>query len=109
MTAGFVIWTAVSLAAAGVGVWAWNAKKAAGFFAGVEPPDVKDVRKYNRAVAVLWFVYAGLLELLGLPLLFMKKGSPLFLLSILGTAVISIGLMAAYHRILEKHRREGKR
>ena len=104
MIAGFVIWSAVSIVLLCIGVWAWKSGKAVGFFAGVKPPEVRDVRKYNRSVAILWFVYALLFELLGLPFLFLRQNFPGFLLSVLGVAWITIALMIAYHRILAKHR-----
>lgn len=104
MIAGFVIWTLVSLFLFGIGIRTWTSRGAAGFFTGVKPPEVTDVRKYNRAVALLWFAYVALFWLLGLPLLFMRQNSPVFLLSILGTAVISIALTVVYNRILEKYR-----
>ena len=84
---------------AGVGIWTWKAEKAAGFFAGVEPPKVRDVRKYNHAVGVLWFAYAAAFELLGLPLLFLKQNRAGFLLSVLGVVGITIALVAAYQWI----------
>ncbi|MBR6960559.1 MAG: SHOCT domain-containing protein [Clostridiales bacterium] len=59
MIPGFVIWSAVALMLVGVGVWALRSMKAVGFFAGVEAPKVTDVRKYNRAVAGLWFKPLG--------------------------------------------------
>ena len=108
MIAGFVIWSAIALMLLGIGVWCLRSKKAVGFFAGVEPPKVTDVRKYNRAVARLWFVYAVLFELLGIPFLFLSRNSAAFLLPVLGTAVLSIGLMIAYNRILGKYQQEGK-
>ncbi len=109
MTAGFMIWSAVALLIAGIGVWTWRSKEPAGFFAGVEAPKVTDVRKYNRAVACLWFVYAALFGLLGVPLLFLSRNAAAFLLPVLGTAAISIGLMIVYNRILNKYRQqEGK-
>ena len=92
---------------AGIGVWALKSKKAVGFFAGVKPPEVSDVRKYNRAVAVLWFAYAALFELLGLPFLFLKQNSAGFL-CVFAVAPASIGLMIAYHCILEKYRKKQK-
>ena len=104
MIIGFVIWSAVSLLLLGIGIWSWRSGKAVGFFTGVKPPEVSDVKKYNRSVAALWFVYAVLLELLGLPLLFLKQHSAGFLLSLLGVPLISIALMIAYHRILAKYR-----
>ena len=108
MTAGFVIWSAIALMLLGIGVWCLLSKKAVGFFAGVEPPKVTDVRKYNRAVARLWFVYAVLFELLGIPFLFLSQNSAGFLLPVLGTAVLSIGLMIVYNRILGKYQQKGK-
>ena len=104
MIIGFVIWSAVSLLLLGIGIWSGRSGKAVGFFTGVKPPEVSDVKKYNRSVAALWFVYAVLFELLGLPLLFLKQHSAGFLLSLLGVPMISIALMIAYHRILAKYR-----
>ena len=103
MTAGFIIWSLVFLLFLGIGVWAWRSEKAVGFFSGVKPPAVSDVRKYNRSVAVLWFAYAILYELLGLPFLFLKQNSAGFLLSVLGVPVISIALMTVYSRILRRY------
>ena len=108
MIAGFIIWSVVSAIFIGIGLWTWKSDKAAGFFSGVKPPEVKDIRKYNHSVAVLWFVYAILLELLGRPLLFLKQNSAGFLWSILGVAGISIGLVIGYNRILCKHRQSDK-
>ena len=103
MIFGFVIWSVVFLALLGIGIWAWKSDKAVGFYTGTTPPEVTDVRKYNRSVAVLWFVYAGLFELLGLPFLFLKQNAAGFLLVVLGVVVISIALMIVYNRILRKY------
>lgn len=103
MIIGFVIWSIVFLALLGIGIWAWKSDKAVGFYTGTTPPEVTDVRKYNRSVAVLWFVYAGLFELLGLPFLFLKQNAAGFLLVVLGVVVISIALMIVYNRILRKY------
>lgn len=106
MIAGFIIWSLVSIALLGIGVLTWRSRKPAGFFAGVNPPEVRDVRKYNHSVAVLWFVYAILFELLGLPFLFLKQNSAGFVWTVLGVAVISIALMIAYHRILIRYQQK---
>ena len=103
MIAGFVIWSIVFLVLLGFGVWAWKSDKAVGFFTGTKPPEVSDTRKYNRSVAVLWFVYAGLFELLGLPLLFQKQNIAGFLISVAGVPVISIVMMIVYSLILRKY------
>ncbi len=102
MMIGFVIWSAVFLVLLGIGIWSWRSRKAVGFFSGVKPPEVTDVRRYNRSVAVLWFVYAGLFELMGLPLLFLKQNSAGFLWSLLGIPLITIGLLIVYNRILRR-------
>ena len=106
MIAGFIIWSLISIALLGIGVLTWRSRKPAGFFAGVNPPEVRDVRKYNHSVAVLWFVYAILFELLGLPFLFLKQNSAGFVWTVLGVAVISIALMIAYHRILTRYQQK---
>ena len=105
MIAGFIFWTAIALAIAVIGIIAGRSKKASGFFAGVNPPEVTDVVKYNRSVGILWIVYAVLLELFGVPLLFMKQNSAGFAVSILGVVFISIGLAIAYTLILAKYRK----
>ena len=103
MIAGFIIWSLISIALLGIGVLTWRSRKPAGFFAGVNPPEVRDVRKYNHSVAVLWFVYAILFELLGLPFLFLKQNAAGFLWVVLGTVAITIALMIVYNRILRKY------
>ena len=109
MIVGFIIWSSVGLIALGTGICAWKSEKAAGFYTGTEPPKVNDVRGYNRAVALLWFAYAGLFELLGLPLLFLKQNSAAFLWPVLGVVVITIGLMIGYSRILAGYSVKQKR
>ena len=106
MLIGFIIWSAVRLLLLGIGFWSWNSGKAVGFYSGVKPPEVKDVRKYNHSVAVLWFAYALLFWLLGIPFLFLKQNSALFLLSILGTVAITLALVIVYQKILQKYRKE---
>ena len=106
MIIGFIIWTIVSIILLSVGVWAWISDKAVSFYTGIKPPEVKDIRKYNHSVSILWFIYAVLFELLGLPLLFLKQNSAGFLWSILGVAAITILLTIGYNRILAKHRKK---
>ena len=106
MIFGFVIWSIVFLVLLGIGIWARKSNKAVGFYTGTKPPEVTDVRKYNHSVAVLWFVYAGLFELLGLPLLVLKQKVPGFLWCIAGVPVITIVMMIIYNRILRKYERK---
>ena len=102
MIIGFIIWSIVFLVILGIGIWSWHSGKAVGFFSGVKPPEVTDVRRYNRSVATLWFVYAALFESLGIPLLFLKKNSAGFLWRLLGIPLITIGLLIVYNRILRR-------
>lgn len=102
MIVGFVIWSIVSLILFGIGIWAWKSPNAVSFYTGVKPPEVSDVRKYNRAVAVLWFCYAVLFELLGLPLFFLKHNPAGFVLPLAGVVILSIALAVVYNRILRR-------
>ncbi len=103
MFIGFVIWTAVALILVGIGINAWNMKEPVGFFTGQEPPKVKDTEKYNHSVAILWFVYGTILEVFGIPLLFLEQNSPVFVISMLGPVFATIGLVVAYNKILDKN------
>ncbi len=100
----FVIWSLVSAVLFGIGVSAWMSKKPVGFFTGVKSPEVKDVKKYNHSVAVLWFVYAAFIEICGVPLLFLEQNSVGFIPVIFGVAVITIALLIAYLQIEKKYR-----
>ena len=103
MIIGFVIWSIIFLVLVGIGIRTWLARQSVTFFTGTKPPEVTDVRRYNRSVAILWFVYAALFELLGLPFLFMKQNRLGFLWSVAGVPLITVALMIAYNRILRKY------
>ena len=103
MIIGFVIWSLCSAIFFGIGVSAWVAKKPVGFFTGVKPPEVKDTKKYNHSVAVLWFVYAILLEICGIPLLFLEQNSAGFVPVMFGVVVITIALVIVYLQIEKKY------
>ena len=105
MIAGFVIWSAVSLLLFGIGIWSWRSEKAVGFYTGVKPPEVTDVRAYNRSVGKLWFAYAALFELLYIPLMIPALHDTGILWLGLGTPVITIGLLIGYHRILQRYKK----
>ena len=106
MSIVFIIWSIVSLLLLGIGIRAGKSDTAVGFYTGTRPPEVTDIRRYNRAVGVLWVVYAVLFELLGLPLLFLKQNSPGFLWCLLGVPLITVALVIAYNRILDQYRRK---
>ncbi len=104
MIIGFVIWSLVSAILLGIGISAWTSKKPVGFFTGAKPPEVKDTTRYNRSVAVLWFVYAILVELCGIPLLFLEQNSAGFIPMIFGVVAATIAVCIAYLQIEKKHR-----
>lgn len=106
MIAGFIIWSAVFVLLLGIGIWTRRSEKSVGFYTGVKPPEVTDVRAYNRSVSGLWIVYAVLFELLGIPFFFMKGRTWLIAVTVLGVAAITVGLMIVYNRILRKYRKE---
>lgn len=53
MTIGFVIWSFCAVLFFIVGVVDLKSAKPVGFFTGVKPPKITDVKKYNKAVALL--------------------------------------------------------
>ena len=83
MIIAFIIWTLTALIFVAIGISSRIAKKPAGFFSGVKPPKVTDIKGYNRAVSIVWFVGAILLELMGVPLLFLEQNSAYFIFIIL--------------------------
>lgn len=105
MVTAFVIWSLVSVIFFGIGVSAWLSKKPVGFFTGAEPPEVMDIKKYNHTVAALWSAYAVLIEICGIPLLFLEQNSAGFLPVILGVVVITIAACIVYLQIEKKYRK----
>ena len=105
MLIGLIVWSAVSLAIFGIAFHAWRSKTAVGFYSGVKPPDVTDVRGYNHAVALLWIIYGALFEALGA--LITAPGQPLALRLVLIPAIapLTIALIVAYERVLKKYRK----
>ena len=99
---GFIIWSAVALMLFVIAVLDWRSKKPVGFYSGVKAPEVRDVRKYNRAVALLWLGYAVLFELLGIPLLFLRQNKALITVTLLGVMFITVGLLIGYQAILRR-------
>lgn len=99
----FFIWFMLSAAIALMGVYALLAKKPVHFWTVKQKLEVSDVRRYNRAVAVLWFVFAVVIAVLGIPLL-AGQNSPWVILSILGLMWAAILTMVIYTRIEKKYR-----
>lgn len=106
MIIGFIFWSILAVGLMAIGIISWRSKKPVGFFAGVKPPEVTDTVKYNHAVGKIWFVYAAVIELFGLPLLFMKRNSAGFAFLMLGVVAASVGLAVAYTIISTKYEKK---
>ena len=105
MLIAFLIWCAIALVFVGIAIRCRTSEKAAGFFANVPPPSIKDVKAYNKAVAALWFVSAAFFAVIGVPFLFLQQNSPWFLLIMLAVVFWLIGIMIVYMKIETKHRK----
>ncbi len=102
---GFIIWSIVAVIFLGIGISCHKSKEAVGFFTFVKPPVVENVERYNNAVAVLWFFFAGVFEILGIPLLFLKQNSPLFIPVIFAVVILDIVTMIVYIKIEAKYKK----
>lgn len=101
----FLIWLLCGLIFFGIGIWCLFSKKQVGFWANIQTPKMEPVKKYNRAVGVLWLIYAAIFCALGLPLL-VPQPSALILLSVLGTVFETIALIIAYMHIERKYEKK---
>lgn len=99
----FGIWLLGSGFFALMGVAACVSKKAVRFWNISQQIQVSDVRKYNKAVAKMWFVFAVLFAALGLPVL-AGQNSAWSVISILGGMFWAVALMIVYTRIEKKYR-----
>ena len=101
----FAIWTALSVLMACIGIFTYRSKKPVYFFANDSAPlNVEDVKGYNHALAKLWFVYAVLLFLCGLPLLSGNK--VLTIVTMLGTVFSTLILIGVYVMKIESKYRK---
>lgn len=103
MIIGFVIWSLCAVLFFVIGVVDLKSKKPVGFFTGVKPPKISDVKNYNKAVAMLWFVTGIVFELIGVPFLYLKQNSPAFVFVMLATVVLVIVMMVVYLSISRKY------
>lgn len=101
----FIIWSAISVLFVVLAIRARFIDKPAGFWANAEPPQMADVKGYNRAVSILFLIFAVLYEACGIPLLFCEQNSPLAFLCMLIVPVM-IGTMVAYTMIEEKYKQK---
>lgn len=107
MMIGFVIWSIVAAIFLSIGISCRKSSAAVGFFTFVKPPIVEDVKRYNNAVSILWFVAAGILEIIGIPFLFLKQNSPLFILMIFAVVILLILMMILYFKIESIYKKRG--
>ncbi len=98
---GLIIWGLTGLLFVGMGIYAFFSKKPMGFWANSEMFEVTDAKKYNSAVAKLFCAFGIVFILLGLPLL-AEENPALIILSVLGTMLETIVMMAIYVTVIEK-------
>lgn len=99
----FIIWIMVSLVFVAIGIYDLRAKEVVGFWSSGKKPIVQEenLKAYNRAVGSLWIAFAVVFMLLGLPLL-AGDNSPLIVITLLGSLVSIVVLMAVYVLVIEK-------
>ena len=105
MIIAFVIWSAVCAVFIGIGISCLKSDKAVGFFTTGKPPVMKDDKRYNRAVAKLWFVFAAIFEVIGIPLFTLEQNSPQVILLVFAVLICVISFIAFYLKIESKHRK----
>ena len=105
MIIGFSIWSIVAAVFFGIGISCLRSTEAVGFFTFVNPPEIKDVAHYNKAVSVLWLTAAAVFEIIGIPVLFLEQNSPFFVLVIFAVMILLIGMMITYLKIEAKYRK----
>lgn len=105
MIGGFVVTSIVAVIFLLIGISCRREKEAVGFFTFVNPPKVKNVKAYNHAVSILWFVAAGVIAFLGIAMLFLEQNSPLFILIVFAVMILVIAMMVAYIKIEGKYKK----
>ena len=105
MIVGFIIWSIVAVLFVGIGFSCRKSNEAVGFFTGCNPPIVENVEQYNKAVSRLWFVSAGIYEVMGIPLLFLEQNSLLFIPIIFAVVIGLIIMMVVYLKIEAKYKK----
>ncbi len=97
---GFIVWAIFGGIMVGLGIRAFFAKEAIGFWANVKPFPVNDVKGYNRETGKLFILYGVIFTVLGTPLL--GQNTPYILFSILGIVAETIAVMAIYNLLITK-------
>lgn len=105
---GFLIFSLCSLIFFVIGISTYCSKKAAGFWANAKTPEIKDIRNYNHAVARIWWLFAVMIFLLGIPML-AGQNSAWGIVSVLGSLPAVIIIMILYTRVEQKYRSDIKK
>ena len=105
MIIGFVIVSLIAVIFLGIGNSCRKSHEAVGFFTFVKPPIIKDIKHYNNAVSILWFVVAGIIEMIGILFLFLQQNSPLWIFVIFAVMILMIVMMMAYLKIEAKYKK----
>ena len=84
-----------------MGIRCRHSDKPSGFWANAEQFEVTDVRAYNMAMSKMWFVAAVLYTAIGIPLLTPANILLVILISLVGTMIVSIGLMVFFTTVIE--------
>ena len=106
MAVAFIIWSIIATLFFVVGFSCRKSKNAVGFFTFSKPPVIEDIKGYNQAVSVLWFVFATIYEIIGVSLFFIEQNSPVVFLLILAVFIWVILLIFAYLRIEAKYKKK---
>lgn len=106
MVVAFIIWSIVAIIFMLIGISSWKSEQEVGFFTFSNPPKMKDIVKYNHAVSKLWFLFAVILEVIGIPFLFIEQNSPIFILTIFEVMILVIAIIIIYLRIEKKYRQQ---
>lgn len=104
MFMGFVICSIAAFIFLLIGISARKSNEAAGFYTFAQKPVVNDIKRYNHAVSILWFAAAAVLELAGIPFLFLEQNSPVFVAVTFAVVILVLAMMIVYTRIEAKYR-----
>ena len=105
MIIGFIIVSVIAVIFLSIGISCRKSREAVGFFTFVKPPIVEDVKHYNNAVSILWFVVAGMVEILGITFLFLQQNSPIWIFVTFGVMILVIVMIIAYLKIETKYKK----
>lgn len=106
MKIAFIIWSIVAIIFFIMGLIDRKSDKPVGFWANAKVSEIENIPEYNKAVAKIWFVFAVVLELLGIPLLFIKQNSPIIMFLVIGMMFLIIVIMVVYTKVEDKYRKK---